>query len=59
MPNWYDIILLCIGEEKHMSGENGTRSTLKLHNEHLVDEYAKFGKNNSCYEATSYFISGY
>ena len=39
-----DIILLCIGEEKHMSGENGTRSTLKLHNEHLIDEYAKFGK---------------
>ena len=39
-----DIILLCIGEEKHMSGENGTRSALKLHNEHLSDEYAKFGK---------------
>lgn len=39
-----DIILMCIGETQKMSGENGSRSTIKLHNQDLVDEYIKFGK---------------
>ena len=39
-----DVILLCIGETQKMSGENGSRSTIKLHNEDLVDYYKSFGK---------------
>ena len=33
--NEADLILLCIGEEQKMSGENASRSTIKLHNEYL------------------------
>ena len=39
-----DVIILCIGETKKMSGENGSRSSLQLHNALEVDEYTKFDK---------------
>ena len=35
---------MCIGETQKMSGENGSRSTIKLHNQDLVNEYKKYGK---------------
>ncbi len=39
-----DMIVLCIGEEQKMSGENASRSTIKLHNEYLVDQYSSYQK---------------
>lgn len=43
-PNKADVIILCLGETKKMSGENGSRSTLQLHNAHKVDEFYQYKK---------------
>jgi beta-glucosidase len=43
-PHKADFIILCLGETKKMSGENGSRSTLQLHNAHKVEEFSKYKK---------------
>ena len=43
-PHKADFIILCLGETKEMSGENGSRSTLQLHNAHMVEEFSKYKK---------------
>ena len=43
-PHKADFIILCLGETKKMSGENGSRSTLQLHNAHVVEEFSKYKK---------------
>tara|TARA_A100001015_G_scaffold95577_2_gene106222 strand:- start:4193 stop:6328 length:2136 start_codon:yes stop_codon:yes gene_type:complete len=43
-PAQADVILLCLGETKAMSGENGSRSTLQLHNADEVERYEAFDK---------------
>ena len=43
-PHKADFIILCLGETKKMSGENGSRSTLQLHNAHKVEEFYKYKK---------------
>ncbi len=43
-PDQADIIVLCLGEKKKMSGENGSRSTLQLHNADEVERYEVFDK---------------
>ena len=43
-PKDADIIILCLGETKKMSGENGSRSTLQLHNVNQIDEYTQYDK---------------
>ena len=43
-PDQADIIILCLGEKKKMSGENGSRSTLQLHNADEVERYEAFDK---------------
>ena len=43
-PDQADIIVLCLGEKKKMSGENGSRSTLQLHNADEVGRYEVFDK---------------
>ena len=44
LPDQADVILLCLGETKAMSGENGSRSTLQLHNADEVIRYAAYEK---------------